>query len=165
MKLSIKNNHKKYIFLAISLLSVLIISVMSFLMFSLHSVPACKAVVKVIRTYDGEKKESVILVNLVPSGFREMTFIVNGQAASAQQGYTLSRMIEADYTYQSGYYYFRVKDIKKMPADNIVEDAVSKTLPIVNSRYFFLKVEALGEKSFVFTGNRAPAFVCTATEN
>ncbi|WP_037431880.1 hypothetical protein [Serratia plymuthica] len=165
MKLSIKNNHKKYIFLAISLLSVLIISVMSFLMFSLHSVPACKAVVKVIRTYDGEEKESVILVNLVPSGFREMTFIVNGQAASAQRGYTLSRMIEADYKYQSGYYYFRVKDIKKMPADNIIEDVVSKTLPIVNSRNFFLKVEALGEKSFVFTGNRAPAFICTTTEN
>lgn len=163
MRLLKKGNYKKNIFLAVSVLSVLIIAGISYLMFGFRTVPECKAVVKVIRPIDGEKKESVILVNLVSSGFREATFVINGHANGAKGGYTLSRIIEADYKYRSGYYYFAVRDMKKQPADNAGQDDVSRALPVINSKYFLLKIEKLNTKNYVFSGNRAPVFICTKT--
>ncbi|WP_199638709.1 hypothetical protein JEM67_26295 [Serratia sp. PAMC26656] len=163
MRLSKKGNYKKTICIAVSVLSVLIIAGMSYLMFDFHTVPECKAVVKIIRPIDGEKKENVILINLVSSGFRETTFMINGHANGVKGTYTLSRMIEADYKYRGGYYYFTVKKMKKQPADNAGQDDVSQTLPIINSKYFLLKIEMLNTKNYVFSGNRAPAFICTKT--
>lgn len=116
---------------------------------------------KLIRPIDDEKKDSLLLLNVVPSGFREATFIINGHAIGEKGNYAVSRVIEADYKYKSGYYYFTVKDVKKQPADNIEKDEVSKTIPIINSKYFLLKIEQLSKNSFVFTGNQAPVFICT----
>lgn len=163
MRLLKKGNYKKNICLAVSALSVVIIAGMSYLMFGFRTVPECKAVVKIIRPIEGEKKESIILVNLVSSGFREATFMINGHANGAKGSFTLSRMIEADYKYRSGYYYFTVKDMKKQPADNAGQDDLSQALPVINSKYFLLKIERLNTKNYVFSGNRAPIFICTKT--
>ncbi|MGQ8708722.1 hypothetical protein ACUTSW_22385 [Serratia sp. TSA_198.1] len=163
MKLLIKSNYKKYISIIIAVLSVFVIVGITWLFYDFHNVPACKSVIKIIRPINGEKEESLLLLSVVPSGFRETTFVINGHASAGNGGYTISRVIEADYTYKSGYYHFTVKDVKKQPADNIEQDEVSKTIPILNSKYFLLKIERLSNNSFVFTGNRAPAFICTKT--
>ncbi|QJW53190.1 hypothetical protein HL670_00040 [Serratia plymuthica] len=163
MRLLKKGNYKKNICILVSVLSVLIIAGMSYLMFGFRSVPECKAVVKIIRPIDGEKKESIILVNLVSSGFREATFVINGHANGAKGSYTLSRIIEADYKYRSGYYYFTVRDMKKQPADNAGQDDVGQAVPVINSKYFLMKIEKLDTKNYVFSGNRAPVFICTKT--
>lgn len=163
MKSLIKSNYKRYLSIVVSILSLSVIIGTAWLFFDFHNVPECKSVIKVIRPIDDEKKESLILLNVVPSGFREATFIINGHATGEKGSYAVSRVIEADYRYKSGYYYFTVKDVKKQPADNIVQDEVSKTIPIINSKYFLLKIEQLSKDSFVFTGNRAPVFICTKT--
>ncbi|QLJ67568.1 hypothetical protein [Serratia marcescens] len=144
-----------------SIVSILAIVAMAWQLATLHAVPACKAVINMSNTLDGQVRETSLLVNVIPSRFREVTFLLDGQVASEQGISTLSRVVDADYDYRQGYYYFSVKDVKKKSVDNMNDADIVATAAVINSPHFIFKIGSLDDNRLVFSSNIAPSFVCT----
>jgi len=160
--MNLLKNKKMYLFLLAASFTVSMIYIIFNMIHGRHTIPECKAVLWLKIPVNGQLKESSIILNLVNSGKEEATFYLRGHFNDGDARHLLSRKIVADYTYDSGYYYFSVKDAKKNPVDSVSDQDIDNQAFLINSRYFVLKVNKVFDGGYMFSGVRSPLFICSA---
>lgn len=161
MKLLKKINRKALFLLTLGCMVVLFLFNIANYALRTHTIPECRSVVKLKIPSKGEVKESLIILNIVNVGDKKAVFYLRGYLKDGDKKHPLSRRLTADYKYENGFYYFSVKDVKINPIDLLSDEDISDHAFLINSEHFVLQVKEIFNGGYVFSGLRAPLFICS----
>lgn len=154
-------DRKWYLTLLLAFLGVLAASL--YVMSSSPVLPECKAVVHALNEVAGKRIERIVLISVVPSGWRKATFLLNGRIVDGNEKYTVSRSVVVSYKQQSNYYQILVEENNKNPVDDVRRANLERFLP-TKGQVSYIHVEKIDNKKFMFIDNHSPMFLCTATD-
>lgn len=153
-------NRKCYLTILFSLLGVLAVSL--YVISSSPALPECKAVTHAINEVAGKRIERIVLISVVPSGWRKATFLLNGRIVDGNEKYTVSRSVVVSYKQQGKYYHLQVEENNKNPGDNVGKTDLERFLP-AKGQISYIHVEQVDDEKFMFIDNHSPIFLCTVT--
>ncbi|MDT3252445.1 hypothetical protein QZQ97_16140 [Serratia sp. root2] len=160
MKIAISKNKNLILFGAAILLMLVCILVSAYIIATRHKIPACSAITTSVNYTQAGKIETTLRVSLVPSGWGKLNIMLDGQVTQGTEKYTVSRLLIAEYQYQSDHYYVKVQKTIRNSRDNAQSEEANRVMPgAVKNR--FVKIERIDDSSFMFADNNAPLFVCT----
>ncbi|CAI0926882.1 hypothetical protein [Serratia entomophila] len=122
--------------------------------------PECKAVLRSTNEVAGRKIDRVLLISVMPSGWREVTFLLNGRILDGKEKFAVSRAVIMSSEWQGKYVHLQVTENNKAPGDSVKLAELERLLPVLGQNYY-VNIEQLDDKSFIFIDNHAPMFVCT----
>lgn len=154
-------DRKWYLTLLLAFLGVLAASL--YVMSSSPVLPGCQAVVHAINEVAGKRIERIVLISVVPSGWRKATFLLNGRIVDGNEKYTVSRSLVVSYKQQSNYYHILVEENNKSPLDDVGRGNLERFFP-AKGQISYIQVEKIDNKKFMFIDNYSPMFLCTATD-
>ncbi|MCP1107096.1 hypothetical protein M6G53_17125 [Serratia nevei] len=131
-----------------------------YFVFSKSNLPECRVVLQISNHGDGGELQRVLQFSLVPSGWRQVTVLINGSFIDEQGKYSIDRTVVMSYRREGQHVNFLVKKNIKRPSDTVTRKDLERRLPSEGLQYHFL-VEKIDERHYLFSTNHSPMFICT----
>ncbi|EPL9570681.1 hypothetical protein MMK73_002769 [Providencia rettgeri] len=156
------NRPARLVFLLLTTIVLVFISLYSYIKISTPIVPDCRATLKIDISDDRSSLSGYYLLSVIPSAENnnQHSFIMTGEINFNHKKYIISRKLLIEYKQQGSHFFSRVKNIYIDPNDQAGDDIYIRGLPQLNQIYF-TRVKKLNDKNYIFEENYSPMFICT----
>ncbi|MBN4865710.1 MULTISPECIES: FidL-like protein [Providencia] len=156
------NKAVRFVFLLLTTITLILISLYTYIQINTPIVPDCRATLKIDISDDRPSLSGYYLLSVIPSADNDHlhSFIMTGEVKFNNKKYIISRKLLIEYKRQGSHFFSQVKNIYIDPSDQAGDDVYIRGLPQLNQIYF-TRVKRLNDKNYIFEENYSPMFICT----
>lgn len=144
-----------------ALLALVVCGISAYALFFRPQLPECQATLWVTNQLKDKTMRRVLLISIAPEGARRAKVLIHGSFFDGYVRYNIDRAVIMDYQRQGDNYTFTVRENNNRPADSLIAPELNRRMPMQGQQYH-LRIEQIDSQRFLFVGNYAPLFVCSA---